>query len=761
MCVCWPRLCVGSHVLCSIIYVIVGAIQLIAGIFFFISLPVFKIGSNIWTGVWNVVAGVGGAVFSCVGDLNANKQQVLLYLTISVLVLNVINLVVLELGEWRILMPDSVKTVIEKQNLQTLVLYARMMTSISTGVAVFTSFFDAQFMFCWLEHNLKPRNRLDHNETVSDIEYIIPRVKSASNNSQGDTGRANSNSHNVYNQYAQSWVFDTDTVGSSQSDSPYSKLQQFNGSKTVVLKRKTKKPDCEQISNTISQTTSTKSKSQPMVLVEDTAADNDRQLQFMTSFSRTPSPVGHNSDSSTPISNSSPASPSSNPPMIYKCLERLTEPSVYKSRLNTALVINAERTSPCVSPRPHSVVISDQVQYASLMVELEKTIVAKFPSHKTPDNRSESATRQSSRRASSRDETSTFQRNIPTSNLNQSDTDFSKELEAALQLIQDLESPNTAEMPLDHPVSIPSSYHTDDEPTKPRCLVSQMTEGSTGTPEIRSNSDNSSNNSKSDGKINDQSKFCYLHHAYCNDCYYITSKEQRLKKFYESPNDINCPALQNNDKNHGYELPFVNQNSTGGVDLLTSSKLNGHYNGNEQFIANKKPNFSYDEPYDGIESSKINYDDIDINDSNDDDDDEVVEHYNNSYSNSLTINNNNSDSNHFNSNVYINNTVTMLSEQKPPQENDNSSSSSSTSVFTKMKSLLKSKGQAQPLLSRKNKKLILTPELESAILKSESLVHLTEVELIQRYNRNKTLHRKIEEKVWQQMNGAPNSDTSC
>lgn len=53
---------------------------------------------------------------------------------------------------------------------------ARTTTSISSLVAVVTSFFDAQFMFCWIEKSLRPRAPLNQNETVSDIEYIIPRV---------------------------------------------------------------------------------------------------------------------------------------------------------------------------------------------------------------------------------------------------------------------------------------------------------------------------------------------------------------------------------------------------------------------------------------------------------------------------------------------------------------------------------------------------------------------------------------------------------
>ncbi|XP_022185465.2 uncharacterized protein LOC111044588 isoform X2 [Nilaparvata lugens] len=473
-CTCLPRFCVASHVLCSVMYIGVGAVQLVAGIFFLISLPVFKVGSNVWTGVWNVVVGVGGAVFSSVGDLSPSKHRILLYLTITVLVLNLINLVVLELGEWRILMPDKVKATLQNHNLQTLVLYARMTTSISSALAVIIAFVDAQFMFCWLEHSLRPtHNPLDHKETVSDIEYIIPRAKS------GSMGK--NNPHNLYNQYqaaAQSWVFDSDTVGSTHSHahapsharansehhpSPYGKLQHqhyANSSKTVVLRRKSnsnshklithgddddddhREPSKLQPMNGVINMSGDKASSrlQPVVLVEGSNATVDeRHLQFMTSFSRTPSPVHPRSESS---------SPSSNPAPIYECLERLTEPSVYRSRLNTALEATEpqeSRVSPSVSPRPHSVALaSDQQQYASLMVELERTIVAKFPAQDDSRRQSHATGDMSQATGDASQATGMHKQSA-------SDADFSRQLEAALQLIQDLESPNTADTPSDAP----------------------------------------------------------------------------------------------------------------------------------------------------------------------------------------------------------------------------------------------------------------------------------------------------------------------
>lgn len=85
----------------------------------------------------------------------------------------------------------------------------------------------------------------------------------------------------------------------------------------------------------------------------------------------------------------------------------------------------------------------EKVQYASLMKELQRAIVnKKDPTSVTsPQSTSDSTTQpnsNSSRQDSSRSDGGGGKN---------SDAEFSKELEAALQLIQDLESPNTIETP--------------------------------------------------------------------------------------------------------------------------------------------------------------------------------------------------------------------------------------------------------------------------------------------------------------------------
>lgn len=187
----------------------------------------------------------------------------------------------------------------------------------------------------------------------------------------------------------------------------------------------------------------------PVVHIEeasdDSTSNSDRKLCYMKSFSRSTSPAVLSASSSQLSLN---ASNTNNPP-IYECLEKLTDPTIYRSRLNSALSNKDEeqhyqapqavalRRVESISPNV------EKVQYASLMKELQKAITSKKePNITSPQSTSGSVTvsekTQTNSRSSSRHESS-----------KNSDTEFSKELEAALQLIQDLESPNTIDTPSD------------------------------------------------------------------------------------------------------------------------------------------------------------------------------------------------------------------------------------------------------------------------------------------------------------------------
>lgn len=93
----------------------------------------------------------------------------------------------------------------------------------------------------------------------------------------------------------------------------------------------------------------------------------------MKSFSRTPSPAPMSAASSSTTSPSTSSTTniantnnSSTAPAIYECLERLTEPTIYRSRLNTALSLGCsqgESEMPTELVRPRSETFSkDQVE---------------------------------------------------------------------------------------------------------------------------------------------------------------------------------------------------------------------------------------------------------------------------------------------------------------------------------------------------------------------------------------------------------------
>lgn len=156
------KICAALHALWGMIYTAAGSIQLVAGIFFLLSLPVFRMGSNIatgacvsitegktlqvqtcnqgwvlrsepslWIGIFydrisllqNVLIGVGTVMLSCFGDLSKSRSEKLIILTFIALGINVINLVVLEIGEWNYFLSPKDRETISSHNVEELVYY--------------------------------------------------------------------------------------------------------------------------------------------------------------------------------------------------------------------------------------------------------------------------------------------------------------------------------------------------------------------------------------------------------------------------------------------------------------------------------------------------------------------------------------------------------------------------------------------------------------------------------------------------------------
>ncbi|XP_046996105.1 uncharacterized protein LOC124610325 isoform X1 [Schistocerca americana] len=769
---CWTqRWSPAAHALCSIAYICAGAVQLVAGVFFLISLPVFKLGSNIWTGAWNIVIGIGAAMLACIGDLTPKKQESLLYFAISILAFNAVNLVVLEVGEWNLFLTEDVSKLISQNNLRKLIFYARITTSISSALAVITSFFDTQFTYCSMQRRQKPKNV---HEQVSDIEYIIPRKKTSSVAKQAQ---------NIYSQYAQSWVFDTDTTSSSKNESPYLKLPNNNvpyDTKTFSSrKHSTPKIDIICDEQNLDQKMFLVN---PTVHVEPVSDDSNggRSLNYMKSFSRTPSPAG--------VSESSSQDSSFNPP-IYECLERLTEPTLYRSRLNTAISLNAEQSRQSLecdargtldhaksshSLRPRSDTFSkaaavevlhvpEKVQYASLMVELQQAIRSKKERlHQqqpvSPQSTCDSVavedcsepTQTESKGSNSLQGSSldNSQRTEPKG----SDTEFSKELEAALQLIQDLESPNTIETPSETCRSINGAELALPGGSAPVVRVKWRDSDASGSgstktlsecvspPELPADS--------SQGKATSVVVVASAGSGSQSSSGYSSPSHGNSKQ--PTPTCSKPPSVTGSSGSlvggAEQQVSYAICNTSGAAIISLYSPA-----GTTEAPAPEKKKRTPPPPpkievKEAPEPRKCS-----VGDS--------VAGKTEAPSRLSPVSAGSRE-----------NVVLRDGKDKPPVRASSVPNGSSSIPEFKLESSASpastlrastSKWNVKSLLRKKTSPPMLTPELEGAIFKSESLAYLTELELLARHARNKSIQRQIEQRVQQQILGHSSSESHC
>ena len=87
----------------------------------------------------------------CFGQLSVKKAQGLLLMSLVVTVVNLINLVVLEVGEWRGFLSDTDREYIDQFGLGHLMYSAYICTTLSTVVAMVASFLGSQHTFCFLQ----------------------------------------------------------------------------------------------------------------------------------------------------------------------------------------------------------------------------------------------------------------------------------------------------------------------------------------------------------------------------------------------------------------------------------------------------------------------------------------------------------------------------------------------------------------------------------------------------------------------------------
>lgn len=177
----------------------------------------------------------------------------------------------------------------------------------------------------------------------------------------------NENASYYNKQYGQSWVYKTSTAESSTINSVPNR---YSGTSSDNLIDTKPTPGSEAEFKDIS--TQNLNMEQPVVVVENTADYTDRQLHYMTSFSRTPSPV--------PASDSSSENSCSiNGPQLQERLKKVVDQATsnYRARLDSAKstsAIKGDHQSPCISPRPPSISGGEQLRHDSLTADMQETM---------------------------------------------------------------------------------------------------------------------------------------------------------------------------------------------------------------------------------------------------------------------------------------------------------------------------------------------------------------------------------------------------
>lgn len=314
---------------------------------------------------------------------------------------------------------------------------------------------------------------------------------------------------------------------------------------------------------------------------DDSNSNSDRKLCYMKSFSRTPSPAALSAASSQISLDQSRVEP------------------IYRSRLNTTLSNSSQ-----VQMNTNK---TDQVQYASLMVELEQALIKKDKI------------------------VNVISPELSNSDHKSSDADFSKELEAALQLIHDLESPNT---PSDNKKPLTLWRNSSDSEKTLDGSLAELTSPD-NLPDLRRSSLN--------GKL---------------PTIIVSHSDSQSTSGYSSPTRKRSSIDDTN-------FTIKNTNSSAVISLFVPNKVN------------TLPNKS-------VTLIKLNDD----------------------------MNNNKRETHVENNNILVRRTSSSGSTWNP------------RSLLRKKKSIHK-----------------LSPELESAIIKSESLAHLTDLELLERCERNREMQR--------------------
>ncbi|XP_063888306.1 titin-like isoform X2 [Scylla paramamosain] len=154
--------------------IFLGLLQVVAGTYFMLALPIFKLGSNLWTGAWSVVCGLVVGVLAWRGRA-LKRGQVVLVATLSVLVANVANLVILQVGEKSVFLTEDDRRTIVRENQENQLRIALWLTTVVSAVGIGVSFLGAQYLFCAVVRGPRVKGRMPVTRSLSDEDLQRPQ----------------------------------------------------------------------------------------------------------------------------------------------------------------------------------------------------------------------------------------------------------------------------------------------------------------------------------------------------------------------------------------------------------------------------------------------------------------------------------------------------------------------------------------------------------------------------------------------------------
>lgn len=111
----------------------------------------------------NCFSGVTIILLGCAGSVTTLKAQGFLLLSLVVAIVNLVNLVILEVGEWRGFLSTQDRNFIKDNDLDGLMYSAYLCTTISTVIAMITSFLASQHAFCFQQILAEKDSKIIHH----------------------------------------------------------------------------------------------------------------------------------------------------------------------------------------------------------------------------------------------------------------------------------------------------------------------------------------------------------------------------------------------------------------------------------------------------------------------------------------------------------------------------------------------------------------------------------------------------------------------